>query len=85
MALCFSAASKRMANINLDVSESLVVGDETTYKEVRNISINRPWTMDVPPPRVVKQFKVPGVIAWMMAAPYLVSWVSDTKGGVDLQ
>lgn len=40
-----------------------------TYKEVRNISINNPCTIEVPPPRVVRQFKVPGVIAWMIAAP----------------
>jgi hypothetical protein len=41
--------------------------------------------MDVPPPRVVKQFKVPGVIAWMMAAPLFVSWALKDQGGVDLQ
>lgn len=30
-----------------------------------------PWATEVPPPNKVRTFKVPGVIAWMMAAPVI--------------
>jgi hypothetical protein len=36
---------------------------------VMNISINRPRTMEVPPPNVVRTLSVPGVMASTMAAP----------------
>jgi len=51
--LCFSVVSIKIVK---------------TSSAVRNISMNRPWVIDVPPPRVVCTFRGPGKRAETMAA-----------------
>jgi len=54
--LCFSAASMKMVK---------------TSSEVRNISMNKPRAMDVPPPRVVETLRGPGNKADTTAAEHM--------------
>lgn len=51
--LCFSAASMKIVK---------------TSSAVRNISMNRPWAMEVPPLRLVRTVNGPGKSAEHMAA-----------------
>ena len=51
--LCFSAASMKIVK---------------TSSAVKNISMNRPWTIEVPPPRFVRTVRGPGKRAEQMAA-----------------
>jgi hypothetical protein len=50
-----------------------------TYNEVKNISMNNPWTVVVPAPRVVRTLRVPGVIAWIIAAPWIRKVISGVR------
>jgi hypothetical protein len=69
VALCFSAASKRIANMSLVKSAYIPWYQVVTDNAVRNISMKRPWATVVPPPKVVRTLSVLGVMTWMIAAP----------------
>jgi hypothetical protein len=66
VARCFSTASMRITN---------------TSCAVRNTSMNRPWEMDVPPPRTVSTAMGPGYIAETRPAAAMpaMSWEGKTR------